>query len=167
MIYHKHNRRDAQQVEQMDGYRNADSVGYGYQIAVGVRVVAAVLPFQDKPENQGRTERRERIHLALDSREPESVAPCVGKRPCHTASEDYGELLPRELIGIVLHQQPADKMCYGPEQQQDSGRAKQCRHHIDTNCHGRRVGREVDEEPGGKHKYRVAGRMPHFQFVSL
>ena len=119
----------------MDGYRHADSIGNGYQIAVGMRIVATILPFQDKPENQSRTERRERINLALYSREPESVAPCVGKRACYTAAKNYGKLLPREFISIVLHQQPADKMRYSPEQQQNSSRTKQRRHHIDTNGH--------------------------------
>ena len=50
----------------MDGDADADDVGYQDEVAVGVRLVGAVLPLQDEPEDEGRAERRERVDLTLD-----------------------------------------------------------------------------------------------------
>ena len=63
---YEHNRRDAEEVEEMDRDADADDVGYQDEVAVGVRLVGAVLPLQDEPEDEGRAERRERVDLSLD-----------------------------------------------------------------------------------------------------
>ena len=45
VIDHKHNGRNAEKIEQVNGYRNADDIGDEHQIAVGVGLVGTVLPF--------------------------------------------------------------------------------------------------------------------------
>lgn len=59
------NRRNTQQVEQMDCHRNAYHVGNCHEIAVAVGLFAAVFPFKNKPERQGGAERREGVDFAL------------------------------------------------------------------------------------------------------
>lgn len=59
------NRRNTQQVEQMDCHRNAYHVGNCHEIAVAVGLFAAVFPFKNKPERQCGAERREGVDFAL------------------------------------------------------------------------------------------------------
>ena len=53
VVDHKHNSRNAEKVEQVNGYRHTDDISYEHQIAVGMGFVGTVLPFQYKPEHQG------------------------------------------------------------------------------------------------------------------
>ena len=76
----------------MHGDADADDVGYQYEIAVGMRGVGAVFPFEDEPEHQGGAEGGEGVDLTLHGGEPEGVAPAVGQRAYEGAAH-YGDIL--------------------------------------------------------------------------
>ena len=130
--------------------------------------IGAVLPLQDEPEYQGRAERRERIDLALDGREPERVAPGVDQGAAEARAEDDNHLAHRHLGGIVVNNQLLDQMSDGPEQQQYCGGRQQARHSVDHQGHLGDVAKgEVDGEARSEHEDGVARRMAYFELVAL
>ncbi len=168
VVDHQHYGGDAQEVEQMDGYGDAYHVGYQYQVFVAVGHVGAVLPFEDEPEHQGGTERREGVDLALYGREPEGVAPRKHHGAAETGGEYHHHFQRAHRRGVVTHREALHQMGYGPEEQQDGAGAQQSRHGVDHQGHFCGVAEcEVGEEAGGEHEDRVARRVADFEFKSL
>ena len=117
---------------------------------------------------KGGAERRECIHLAFDGREPESIAPCIGKCGADTAAHNQGKFPCRNFRGFVRHNQTLDEMRHRPEKQQNGSCAQQGRHCIDRECRcGHLTAKEGDEETCRKHEDRVARRMAYFEFRAL
>ena len=151
----------------MHSHRNAYHIGYEDEPTVAVRLVGNIFPFEDEPEHESGAERREGIHLALNRREPECVAPGVNKRATHTAAHNNEILDKRQVGGIVFNHKTLHQVGNGPEKQEDCAGAQQSRHSIDTDSHSARTRGKIDEKPCRKHENRVARRVSHFQFVTL
>ncbi len=152
----------------MHGYRYAYHIGYQNEVAVGVRLVGTVLPFEHQPYDQGRAERGECVYLALDSRKPEGVAPRICQCGAHAAAHNKRHLPPSDFSGVVADYEATYQMCHRPEQQQYRSRAQQCRHCVDGQCRrAHRAAEKCYEKACREHEYGVARRMPDFKFGSL
>ncbi len=116
--------RYTEQVEQVNRNRHTYNIGYKHKIAVAVRLVCTGFPFKHQPHHKSRAERRERIDLALDGREPESIAPRIGKCAANAAPHNKGKLPEWYLSRIVRHDKPLHKMRHRPEKQQYGCRAQ-------------------------------------------
>ena len=46
--------RDAEQVEQVHGNRNAYHIGYEYKVSVAMRLIGAVFPLENEPKDESR-----------------------------------------------------------------------------------------------------------------
>ena len=83
-VIDQHDGRDAEKVQEVHTNGEADDIGQQNDVAIAFDTCTATLPLEDKPEYQSRHERREGIDLCLDSREPESIGPCVNQSTYHT-----------------------------------------------------------------------------------
>ena len=165
IVIYQHDGGQAEQVQQVDADAEARQVGNQDEPAVGVWLVGHVFPLQDEPEHDGGEQRRERIYLALDGREPERVAERVGQRTHYAATHDGGHLSAGDVV-FVLHYQLAHQVRDAPEQEQDAGAAHQRAHVVHHPCHFRGAGGEEREEVGHEHEERCSGRVSHFQFIT-
>ena len=165
IIVHQHDGGQTEQVQQVDADAEARQIGNQDEPAVGVWLVGHVFPLQDEPEHDGGEQRRERIYLALDGREPERVAERVGQRAHYAATHDGGHLSAGDVV-FVLHYQLAHQVRDAPEEEQDAGAAHQRAHVVHHPCHFRGAGGEEREEVGHEHEERCSGRVSHFQFIT-
>ena len=157
--------RQAQQVEQVHADGQAGEVEDKHQIAVGVGLVGMLFPLEDEPEYQRGKHRRIGIHLTLDGREPERVAPRIGQGACHAGGDDRHHL-PQALHLAAGTHQLARQVRDAPEEEQDAEGREQRRHDVDTVGHVGRVVSKLCEEVGRQHEEGCAGRVSHFQFVA-
>ena len=168
VVKDKSESRNTEKIKEMDCDRNTYDICYQNEIAVAEGLVGTVFPFQHEPEHQCRAERRECIYLALDSREPESVAPGISQGATETRTHDHGKLPGSDAIGVVAHKQTAGKMCHRPEKEQNGACAEQCRHRVDGQCRGIHAAAEKrNEETSRKHEDRVARRVTDFELGAL
>ena len=137
----------------------ARHVGDEDKVAVGMRFVGVVLPLQDEPEHDGGEERRERIDLAFDSREPERVGEAIDERADESGQNGNQCRVP---FAAELSHQVGD----GPEEEHHRCCRQQGIHEVDHICHMRLVGGELRNDIGSKHKERCSRRMAHFEFVT-
>ncbi len=145
--------------------RETRQVGYQDYPTVAVRLVCHVLPFQYQPEHHRREQRRVGVDLPLDRAEPECVAERVCQCTHHTSPDDCHRLLSRRCRPF-LAEEPPHQVGNRPEEEQDTPRTQQCRHHIHHPCHLRRIARKLREEVRRQHEERSTGWMPHFQLVA-
>ena len=157
--------RQAQQVEQVHADGQTGEVEDKHQIAVGVGLVGMLFPLEDEPEYQRGKHRRIGIHLTLDGREPERVAPRIGQGARHAGGDDRHHL-PQALHLAAGTHQLARQVRYAPEEEQDAEGREQRRHDVDTVGHVGRVVSKLCEEVGRQHEEGCAGRVSHFQFVA-
>lgn len=152
----------------MDCHTDSDHISYEHKIPVGMRGIGMILPLEDQPEHKSRTERRERVDLALYRREPECIAPAVSKCAYNTTAHYHQILRKRQLLtlGIADHKTP-NKMRDGPEQQKYGKSRKQSAHGIHHKRDRLDIRSEIRKETGREHKDRVARRVPDFQLVGL
>ena len=164
----EHDRRDTEQVQEMDRHADTDDIGYQDQITVGPGEVGAIFPLQYQPEDQRGAEAREGVDLTLDGREPERVAPCVGQGSDDTRTEDHQRLGQRQRGRLrIADDQPADKMGDGPEEKKNRQGREQAAHGVDRHGHILGRGCEVGEETRRQHEDGVARGVTHFEFVGL
>ena len=168
-VINKCNGGDTQQVEQVHAQRETEYIGYEYNPAVARRRVGAVLPLEYEPEHQSSTETREGIHLGLNCREPEGVAPSVNKCSAQAATHHHQVLGKCHLIFLaVFHHEPLHQVRDGPEQQQNGGRAQQGRHGVDALRHRHHIATgKACCQAGNEYEDGVAGRVADFHFISL
>ena len=119
IIVNKHERRQAEEVEQVHADAEAREVGDEDEPAVGVWLVGVVLPLQHQPEHQGGEQRAVSIDLAFHSRVPEGVAPAVGQRARHGGGF-YGDELRQRLHPSVLAEEFASQVGDGPIKEHDA-----------------------------------------------
>ena len=79
IVEHEHQRRNGEEVQEVNSYRESHQERYEHDPSVGIRLVSLLIPLGHRPEDHGSEERRHRIYLTLDCREPECVAECVCK----------------------------------------------------------------------------------------
>lgn len=133
-----------------------------------MRLSGAIFPLEDEPEHERGAEGGESVDLAFDSREPESIAPCIGKRTADSRAEDDKHLDSGHLGSVILDDETLDEMGNRPEQQQNRACGKEGRHGIDHDGDLADVAAgEIHEETGGKHEDGVARRVAHFKFKTL
>ncbi|CDE56982.1 unknown [Prevotella sp. CAG:873] len=131
-------------------------------------LVGTILPFENKPEHQGGTERREGINLTLDGAEPKGVTPRVGQCTANAGSHDDHQFGQRNFLCIIAYHQAAHEVRHRPEQQQNGGCAQQRRHRVDG--YGRSLcptAEDGHEKSCSEHEYRVARRVSHFELKAL
>ena len=100
----------------MNANRESHKVGYKHQPTVAVGLVGIFLPFEDEPEYHCREERRVAVNLSLDSAEPVSVAPGVGKR-AHKARPYDGHNLLCGYCSVVARNELAGEVRDAPEKE--------------------------------------------------
>ena len=133
-----------------------------------MRSVGPVFPFQYQPEHQGCAEAGEGIDLPFHCREPEGVAPGVGKGSDGAGSHNHDIFGKRQLslLGIA-DDEPAREMGDCPEKQQDCQRRQKTAHRVDHHRDAPGIGGKIGEEARCQHEDRVARRVTHFKFVCL
>ena len=156
-------RRNDQQVQQVNADGESRQIGDQYDPAVRVRLVGHVLPFEDRPENECREHRRQRVYLSLDGREPERIGERVGSRSDESGSEYRDRLRQSQLVAAFAHRAPG-QMRDRPEQEHDRRPARQRRHRVDE--HGRLSGAsEHREEARDHHEERRSGRVSYLELA--
>ena len=121
-----------------------------------MRFVGVVLPLQDEPEHDGGEERRERIDLALNSREPERIGEAIDER-----ADESSQKCQRGRLSELSHQ-----MGDSPEEEHHRCCRQQRVHEVDHISHMRLVGGELRHYVGSEHEERCARRMAYLQFVT-
>ena len=159
-IVHQGDGGQAKQVEQVDANAEARQVEDKHEPAVGVRFIGMVLPFQNKPENEGCKHRTISVNLALDGGEPERVAPRIGKG-ARQACTHNGDGLPGFRDDAILANEFARQVRDAPEEEQDTQGRQQGRHHVDAQGHLGGVVREEREEIACEHEEGCSRRMSH------
>ena len=79
IIEHEHQRRNGEEVQEVDTDRKSHQERNEHDPSVGIWLVSLLIPLGHRPEDHGGEEGRHRIYLTFDCREPESVAESVGK----------------------------------------------------------------------------------------
>ena len=108
---------DSQQVKDVDTNRQTHQVGNQHQPTCACGVVGCLLPFQNSPEDHCRKERRHRINLRLDSREPEGVGKGVGERADKACSHHCPESAIAHLLKTLRTCQATAEVGDGPEEE--------------------------------------------------
>ena len=142
----------------------ADDIGQQNDVAITFDTSTAALPLEDKPEYQSRHKRREGIDLCLDSREPESIGPCVNQGTYHTREKDGDGLGPCHVVGglVVAANNLLGECRDGPEQEQDSTGREERRHTVDPKASLCQIATsKVNEETSGKIEESISGRVTH------
>ena len=67
VVEKEHERRDGEEVEEMDTDRKSHKEGYEDDPSVRIRGVSLVVPLGHRPEYKGGEKGRHRVHLTLDS----------------------------------------------------------------------------------------------------
>ena len=164
VVVHKHDGRDDQQVQQVHADAQAHQEGDQHDPAQGVRLVGAVVPDRHQPEHHGGEERRHRVDLTLDGREPEGVGEGINQA-AHEAGAEDGDGLPRAVATVSgrAHQalgQPDN----GQIQEENRRRGTQRAHRVHENSRVHVVP-EQGENAGEQLEHGVSRRMPHLEFI--
>ena len=87
-VIHESDSRYRQQVQEVYADAQTHQIRDKNQPTVRAFFVRLFVPFEDEPEHHRREERRTRIYLTLNRREPEGVAECVCERTYRSCTED-------------------------------------------------------------------------------
>ena len=102
IVVHKHKRRNGQEVQEVDTYREAHQKRYQYYPAVRVGLVRLLIPLAHRPENESREQRGHSVNLAFNRREPEGVGEAVRKGAYRSGSEYRDTLTSRASFNNPL-----------------------------------------------------------------
>ena len=103
----------------MDTDREAHEVGDKHYPAHRRGSRGILLPLEHEPHHKGRKHRRQSVHLALDSREPEGVGVGVGHGANGSRAYDEQTLKERHILALAVHD-AAHKVGDGPKEEHDA-----------------------------------------------
>ena len=149
----------------MDTDGQSHQVGDEYKPAVGVWLISHFLPLEDSPEHDSREQRRRCVNLALDSREPERVAPSVSQGSNHSCAHDRHELAEAVVALGVRSYNLLGEQRNGPEQEKNRECAGKSRHRVHHKRHMLHIACEKSEEVAHEHKERSPWRMAYVKLV--
>ena len=164
IIEHEYESRDCKQIEEMDSDGKTHQERNQNDPSVRIWLIRLFVPLCHRPEDKGSEERRHRIHLTLDCREPECVAECVGKRTYGTGAEDRDRLGQR--IGSVLRRLD-QSLCEEDDGQieEEYGQRRTDRIHCIYSNRSMHVVAEHGEETRKKLEHRVSRRVTYLKLV--
>ena len=165
IVVNQHHGGDTEQIEQVDADRQTHQIGNQHQPAVGTGLVGVVLPLQYQPEYQRSEERRESIHLTLNSAEPERIAEGINQRTYHARTKDSYHLHSR-LDLALLTDEATQQMGDSPEQEQYATSAEQGRHRVDHHSHLRYIGGKLTKQVSHQHEERRTRRVTNLQAIA-
>ena len=163
-VVDEHQRRNGQQVEDVDADRKAHHVGNQDDPARRVGLVGLLFPFEHQPHHECREHRREGVYLAFDGREPERVGERVGQRAYGACAQDGPGVGPGELSAVAGHEPPR-QVRDGPEQEQDAECAGDGVHGVHSHAHVIGRGGEQRGQAGQNHEQRRPGRVADFELI--
>ena len=165
VIEHKHQSRQAEQVEQVNSYTESRQISYEDEPAVGMRLVGMTLPLEHQPEDNCCEKAAVCIHLALYCTKPERIGEGIYQSTCHGAGLHNDGLSKCAHLAILSHQF-AHQITDAPEEEHDAGGTEEGTHDIHHLGHQRRIAHKLGKEIGCEHEERCPRGMTHLQLVS-
>ena len=149
----------------MHADRKPHEISDQYNPARGVGLLGLLFPFEHEPHHQSGEHRRERVYLALDSREPKGVGEGISQCSDSTGTQ-HRPGVGHGKFTAVARDKPTGKVCDGPEKKKDAESAGERVHAVDSR---RNIVGIAEREQGGQtrqhHEQRCPGRVPHFELI--